>query len=48
MDFPGGANAEELPCQAEDVRDAGLIPGSQRSPKEGMATHSTILAWGIP
>ena len=26
----------------------GLIPGSGRSLKEGMATHSSILAWRIP
>ena len=25
-----------------------LIPGSGRSPGEGMATHSSILAWEIP
>ena len=26
----------------------GLIPGLERSPGEGMATHSSILAWRIP
>ena len=26
----------------------GLIPGSGRSPGEGMATYSSILAWKIP
>ena len=31
-----------------DVRDMGLIPGSQRSLKEAMATHSSILDWRIP
>ena len=25
-----------------------MIPGSGRSPGEGMATHSSILAWRIP
>ena len=30
------------------IRDAGLIPGSQRSPGGGHATHSRILAWRIP
>ena len=29
------------------VGDMGLIPGSGRSPEEGMATHSRILAWKI-
>ena len=28
--------------------DAGLIPGSERYPGEGMATHFNILAWIIP
>ena len=33
---------------AGDVRDASSIPGSARSLEEGMATHSSILAWRIP
>ena len=33
---------------AGDIRDMGLIPGLGRSPGEGMATHSSILAWRIP
>ena len=32
------------PAKAGDVRDAGLIPGSGRSPEEEMAPHSSILA----
>ena len=32
------------PANAEDVRDVGLIPGLERSPEEGMATHSSVLA----
>ena len=28
--------------------DRGSIPGSGRPPGEGMATHSSILAWKIP
>ena len=35
-------------CNAGDTEDAGLIPGSRRSPGEGMATHSSILALKIP
>ena len=31
-----------------DVRDVDLIPESGRSPEEGKATHSSILAWEIP
>ena len=26
----------------------GLISGLRRSPEEGMATHSSILAWRFP
>ena len=31
----------------DNAGDAGLIPGSGRSPGEEMATHSSILAWEI-
>ena len=31
-----------------DIRDAGSIPGSGRSPGEGITTHSSILVWRIP
>ena len=31
------------PANAEDTRDTGLIPGLE----EGMAAHSSILAWRI-
>ena len=33
---------------AQVVNDTGSIPGSGRSPEQGMATHSSILAWRIP
>ena len=36
------------PSANGDVRDVGSIPGLGRSLKEGMATHSSILAWRIP
>ena len=36
------------PAKADNRRDGGSTPGSGRSPKEGMATHSSILAWRIP
>ena len=32
---------------AGDVRDMSSIPGWERFPEEGMATHSSILAWRI-
>ena len=38
-------SSKEFACSAGDV---GLIPGSGRSPREDLATHSSVLAWGIP
>ena len=35
-------------CSTGDSGDAGLIPGLEDPLKEGMATHSSILAWRIP
>ena len=32
---------------ASNAGDAGLIPGSERSPEEGNGNHSSILAWRI-
>ena len=43
--FPGGSVVKNLSANARDV---GLIPGSGRSPGEGMATHSSSLAWKVP
>ena len=45
LGFPGGSDGKESACYAGDL---GLIPGSGRSPGEGMVTHSSILAWRIP
>ena len=39
---------KNLPANAEDLKDDSLISESGRSPGEGMATHSSILAWKIP
>ena len=39
--FPGGSADKESACTAGDL---GSIPGSGRSPGEGTATHSSILA----
>ena len=38
---PSGSEGKESACNAGDL---GLIPESGRSPGEGMATHSNILA----
>ena len=39
---------KKLVANAGDLRDVGSIPGLERSPGEGKATHSSILAWRIP
>ena len=35
MEFPGGAVVNNLPANAGDTREAGLIPGLGRSPGLG-------------
>ena len=35
VNIPNGASGKESPTGAEDIRDAGSIPGSGRSPGEG-------------
>ena len=44
-DFPGGSTGKE---SASSAGDLGSIPGLGRALEEGMATHSSILAWRIP
>ena len=39
---------KNTPASAGDLRDTGLIPGLGSPLEEGMATHSSILAWRIP
>ena len=36
------------PADLGDVRDTGLFLGLEDLLEEGMATHSSILAWRIP
>ena len=43
--LPGGSVGKRVCLQC---RRPGFGPGSGRSPGEGMATHSSILAWRIP
>ena len=38
---------KNTPANAGDVRDVGLIPGLGDHLGEGMATHSSILAWRV-
>ena len=44
MAFHGGSVVKD-PSASVDVV---LIPRSERSPGEGMATYSSVLAWEIP
>ena len=39
---------KNLPHNTGDLRDMGAIPGSGESLEEGMAMHSSILAWSNP
>ena len=39
---------KNLPANAGDLRDSGLISGSRRFLEKGMVTHSSVLAWRIP
>ena len=34
--------------ETKETRAAALVTGSGRSPEEGMATHSSVLAWSTP
>ena len=43
--LPGGSVVKNPPA---NIGDAGSIPGSGRSPGEGNATPSSILAWEDP
>ena len=43
--FPEGSEGEESAC---NVGDPGSVLGSERYLEEGVATHSSILAWRIP
>ena len=45
MGFSGSSDCKESACNS---RDLSSNPGSGRSPGEGMAIHSSILAWEIP
>ena len=49
MGFPDDLESgKDSACNAGDTGDLDLIPGLRRSLEEGMATHSSILAWRIP
>ena len=46
--FPGGAGLKDLLANSGHARDAGSIRGREDPLEEGMATHSSILAWRTP
>ena len=46
-DFQVAPMVMNSPANAGDAIDAGLMPGSGRSPEKEMATHLSILAWKI-
>ena len=43
--LPGGAVVKNPPAYEGAIGDAGLSPGSDRSPGGGNGIHSSILAW---
>ena len=45
MGFPSGSDSKEYACHMGDL---GSVPGLVDPLEEGMATHSSILAWKIP
>ena len=47
-ELPRWLVVKNLPAKAGDIRDMGLVPGLEDFLEEGMATHSSILAWKIP
>ena len=46
--FPGGTAVKNLPANARDTRDAGLIPGSGRSPGGGNGNPPQCSCQGNP
>ena len=46
--FPGGSVVKNPPANVGDTGHPSSIPGLGRSPRGGMETHSSILAWRIP
>ena len=45
--LPQWLSGKESTCDAGEAGDSGSIPGSGDPMEEGMATHSSILAWII-
>ena len=47
MSSTGGAVVKNLPASAGDLREWVLSLGQEGPLREGIATHSNILAWRI-
>ena len=48
MGFPGSSNGKEPACQCRRQKRCRFNPWVGRSLEEGMATHSSVLAWRNP
>ena len=48
LDFPGGSVGNKSACNAGDTEMYVQSLGWEDALEEGMATHSSILAWRIP
>ena len=49
MGFPSGASDKEPACQSKRCKQKWVWCLDQEHPlEEGMATHSSIIAWRIP
>ena len=49
MDFPGSSTVENPPVMQKTQETPQILPlGGEDSPKEGMATHSSILTLENP
>ena len=46
--FPGGSVVKNLPASAGDTRDICLIPGSERSPRQGNGNPLQYSCLGNP
>ena len=43
-----GLVVKNLPANAGNIGDSGLIPGQEDPLERGLVAHSSILAWRIP
>ena len=49
MGFPDGTSGKEPACQMQETKETPVPSLGQEDPlEEGMATHSSVLAWRIP